>query len=88
MGMSSVFKEQGLGRWEELWDQQEVPQRLRQARVPHLCADQGLEAGLEVVKSAAVESRHLIQKLLVLRLKVIPHRPKLFSGLERSPGGH
>lgn len=48
---------------------------------PHLCSDQGLKAGLEVVQSAVVEPRHLIQELLVLGLKVIPHGPKLFSGL-------
>ena len=48
---------------------------------PHLCSDQGLKAGLEVVQSAVVEARHLIQELLVLGLKVIPHWPKLFSGL-------
>lgn len=43
--------------------------------------DQGLKAGLEVVQAAVVEPRHLIQELLVLGLKVIPHGPKLFSGL-------
>lgn len=49
--------------------------------LPHLCPDQGLKAGLEVVKSAAVEPWHLIQELLVLGLEVFPHRPQLFSGL-------
>lgn len=49
--------------------------------LPYLCPDQGLKAGLEVVKSAAVEPWHLIQQLFVLGLEVFPHRPQLFSGL-------
>lgn len=48
---------------------------------PHLCSDQGLEAGLEVVESAVVEPRHLVQELLVLGLEVVPHGPELFPGL-------
>lgn len=48
---------------------------------PHLRTDQGLKAGLEVVEAAAVEPWHLVQELLVLGLEVIPHGPKLFSGL-------
>lgn len=48
---------------------------------PHLCPDQGLKAGLEVVKSAAIEPWHLVQELFVLGLKVFPYRPQLFSGL-------
>lgn len=49
--------------------------------MPHLCPDQGLKAGLEIVKSAAVEPWHFIQELFVLGLKVFPYRPQLFSGL-------
>lgn len=49
---------------------------------PHLGPDQGLEAGLEVVKSAAIEPRHLIQELFVLGFEVFPDRPQLLSGLE------
>lgn len=58
----------------------------RQGTASHLCPDQRLKAGFEVIDAAAIKLGHFLQELLVFGFKVLLHRPQLFTGLGKERG--